>query len=218
MNHNKTQTESPVIYRTDMQHLYQFTEGEFLEFDKVVPMRLNKEMDTVSPKLYFLLMTICGQIESIVIRICKDLDMYNDKGGFSACYKNLCDTSDVMAKQSVQIITTREIIRPFGKAENNTPSWWTSYNKVKHAIPEGIEHATVKNTVCALSGLYLLLNLYKLIPSRRPKDILCTQYWFYDRPMLMPLSNNINRSDYVLDIDYKSNLFILKSHFIPSDE
>ena len=217
MNHNTTESESPITYRTDMQQLYQFTEGEFLEFDKIVPMNLNKEMSTVSPKLYFLLMAICGQIESLVIHICRDIDMYNDNDSFFTCYKNLWDKSDVIEKQSVQIITTREIIRPFGKTENGTPSWWASYNKVKHTIPEGLEHATVKNTVCALGGLYLLLNLYKLIP-RIPKDILDTQCWLHNRTMFRPLSKKNNEFSYVQDRDYKSNLFILKSHFKITDE
>ena len=188
-----------------------------MEFDKIVPMRLNKEMSAVSPKLYFLLMTICGQIESVVIHICKDLNMYNDKGGFSACYKNLCEKSDVIEKQSVQIVTTREIIRPFGKTENGTPSWWASYNKVKHTIPEGIEHATVKNTVYALGGLYLLLNIYKLIHDRRPKDILDRKCWYHNRKLPILLSEDIDKSGDVQDIDYKSNLFILKSYFLALD-
>ena len=200
-----------------MQQLYQFTEGEFLEFDKIVPMKLNKEMNAVSPKLYFLLMAICGQIESIVIRICKDIDMYDGNGGLSVCYKNLWDKSDVMEKQSVQIITTRDIIRPFGKTENDIPPWWTLYNKVKHTIPEGIEYATVKNTIYALGGLYLLLNLYKSIP-RIPKDILNTQCWFHNRTMFIPLLKKNNEFSYVQDRDYKSNLFILKSHFKITDE
>ena len=136
-------------YITEMQYLYQSTEGEFLEFDKIVPMRFNPTMNAVSPKLYFLLMTICGQIESIVIHICKDLGMYKKNEKFVACYKKLLEKSDIIEKQSVELAATRQIIKPFVKTNTGTPSWWTSYNKVKHTIPKGIEHATVENTIDA---------------------------------------------------------------------
>ena len=39
--HNGTATNSQIKYMTDMQELYQFTERQFLEFDEIVPMRLN---------------------------------------------------------------------------------------------------------------------------------------------------------------------------------
>ena len=65
---NKTAADAPIKYMTDMQELYRFTERQFLEFDEIVPMRLNRNGDTVSPRLYFLLMTICGQVESITGR------------------------------------------------------------------------------------------------------------------------------------------------------
>ena len=105
--------------------MYQFTEREFLEFDKVVPMRFNSAMNVVSPKLYFLLMTICGQIESTVIHICKNLDMYKKNENFGTCYKKLLKESDVIERQSVEIPATRQIIKPFVKTNTDTPSWWT---------------------------------------------------------------------------------------------
>ena len=212
---NKPETDS-TTYKTDMCHLYQFTESEFLEFDKIVPMRLNTNMMVVSPKLYFLLMTICGQIESLVACICKDLDMYKNGEKFAACYKKLLEKSNVIENQSVQIVTTRNIIKPFAKTKNDTPSWWTSYNKVKHTIPKGIEYATMENTLHALGGLYLLLILHRLVPDKTPNDILDKQYWAHDSTMPFLLSDYLPRFNYIQDKDYISNLFFLKSYFVPS--
>ena len=216
--HDKTGANLQLSYTAEMQELYKFTEGEFLEFDKIVPMRLNKKMNAVSPKLYFLLMSICGQIESVAINICKNLDMYDKDDKFAACYKKLCNESDVMESQSVQIVTTRCIIRPFTKTKNDTPSWWTSYNKVKHEIPSGIEHATVKNTVHALGGLYLLLNIYESSLQKNPKGILDKHHWV-DKNVVQPtLLNKIKRISNVPEKDPNSNLFILKKHFMESDQ
>ncbi len=174
---NKTAAESPIKYMTDMQELYRLTEKQFLEFDEIVPMRLNRKGDTVSPKLYFLLMTICGQVESITGHICKYFDIRADSDMFGPLYKKLCEKSSAIEKQSVQVVMTRDVLRPFGKTENDIPSWWTSYNKVKHDIPEGMERATVRHTVQALGGLYLLLNFYQSIPRIEPKDMLDAENW-----------------------------------------
>ena len=211
--HNGTTIDSPIKYMTDMQELYRFTERQFLEFDEIVPMRLNRKGDTVSPKLYFLLMTICGQVESVTGRICKSLDIRAESDTFSALYKKLCEEFSTTKEQSVQTVMTREVIRPFGETENDTPSWWTSYNKVKHDIPKGIERATVRHTIHALGGLYLLLNFYQSIPCNNPKDILDAENWFSGNPTPRLPSN---RFGYVPDVDYKSSLFILKSHFMQS--
>lgn len=200
-----------MTYIAEMQYLYQFTEREFLEFDKVVPMRFNPTMNVVSPKLYFLLMTICGQIESTVIHICKNLDMYKKNENFGTCYKKLLKESDIIERQSVEISATRQIIKPFVKTNTDTPSWWTSYNKVKHTIPKGIEHSTVKNTVHALAGLYLLMTFHRSIPIKTHKDILNTQYWVHDYAM-NPIPNRRNIS-FIPDKYFISTLFILKSHF-----
>ena len=218
-NRDETEAGIRISYVAEMQEMYRFTEGEFLKFDEVVPMRLNKEMTTVSPKLYFLLMTICGQVESVVIRICEDLGIiHKSKSAFFTCYQKLHENSDVVKRQSVQVAPTREIIKPFIHAKGDPPLWWTSYNKVKHTIPEGIEHATVENTLHALGGLHLLLNLYKSIPYRHPIGIFDTQNWIHDRTMPAQLSSRIGWLSCVPDKDYKSDLFILKSHFMPSDE
>ena len=139
-----------------------------MKFDEIVPMRLNKRMGTVSPKLYFLLMIICGQVESVVIRICKYLDMYNGKSTFSTCYQKLHVRSDVLERQSVQVTTTREIIKPFVQTKKGTPLWWRSYNKVKHTIPEGIEHATVKNTPPRIERATPATEPLQINPSQTP--------------------------------------------------
>lgn len=211
--HDATKVDLPIKYMKDMHELYQFTERQFLEFDEIVPMRLNREGKTVSPKLYFLLMTICGQVESLTRRICQSLDIGKENDTFRAHYEKLHEEFSTIKELSVQTITTCEIIRPFEETENTVPLWWTSYNKVKHEIPKGIERATVRNTVHALGGLYLLLYIYKSIPCNDPRDILDTNHWFPSNQMVRLSSYRFGQ---VPNVDYKSSLFVLKNHFIQS--
>ena len=119
--HNGTAIGSRIKYMTDMQELYQFTERQFLEFDEIVPMRLNRKGDTVSPKLYFLLMTICGQVESVTGLFCKSLDIRAECDKFGVLYKKLCEEFSAIKEQSVQTVMTREVIRPFGGNEKRYP-------------------------------------------------------------------------------------------------
>ena len=102
--HNGTAIDSRIKYMADMQELYQFTERQFLEFDEIVPMRLNRKGDTVSPKLYFLLMTICGQVESVTGCICKSLDIRAKCDKFGVLYKKLCEELGAINEQSVQTV------------------------------------------------------------------------------------------------------------------
>ena len=103
--HNETTIVSSAKYMADMQELYRFTERQFLEFDEIVPMRLNKEGNVVSPKLYFLLMAVCGQVESVTRHICKELGIPVKKNdGFGTLYNKLRGKFSLIKEQSVQIV------------------------------------------------------------------------------------------------------------------
>jgi len=46
-------------------------------------------------------------------------------------------------------------------SSNRIPDWWTSYNRVKHEWFDRIKDATLKNTIEALAGLFVLNILHK---------------------------------------------------------
>ena len=74
----------------------------------------------------------------------------------------------------------------------------------------------MKNTLHALGGLYLLLTLHRLVPDKTPNNILDKQYWVHDSTMPFLLSDYLPRFNDIQDKDYISNLFFLKSYFVPS--
>ena len=95
--------------------------------------------------------------------------MYNPKDNFPKRYSKLCQGQNVMKKQSVQTVTTREIIKPFAKTGNNTPSWWNSYNQVKHEVPKSLKDATMKNTIHALGRTVPAVEFLQINPYKKTK-------------------------------------------------
>ena len=63
-------------------------------------------------------------------------------------------------------------IKPFEKWEYyKAPSWWTSYNKLKHNKSKHIEEANLENAICASSGLLVLIKTIALVLKCSPKLI-----------------------------------------------
>lgn len=53
-------------------------------------------------------------------------------------------------------------LHPFKDFDRKSPSWWVSYNKIKHEMLEQLEkRATLENTISALAGLFVLNILHK---------------------------------------------------------
>ena len=212
-------------YYLDMMGLYRYTERQFLEFDEIVPMITNQHSIN-SPKLYFLLLTTCGQIESVMNKICENLyGISEEEFKFYKSYKKL-NENKVLDHLSVKVMKTNCICRPF--VDTSRPfskpgsffskprhkleiNWWESYNDAKHKIPTGMKHGTISNTVSALAALYLLLNFFISIPSKESKSILKLDRWRLNvEPWYIESSHLIPN---IITKNSNSNLFALKQFF-----
>ena len=190
-------------YSQRMMDLYMYTERQFLEFDEIVPMMTN-EHTVNSPKLYFTLLTTCGQIESVMNKIYYILYGYIPKKfNFYEYYKKL-NESKVLEQLSVKVMKTESTCTPFSDV-----SWWHSHNEAKHEMPVGIKQGTISNTVSALAALYLLLDFFNSIPPREPQSILNPIRWFQNRK---PIYKPIYPPNVVED---KHSDMFLKNHYFP---
>ena len=59
----------------------------------------------------------------------------------------------------VMIIQTREDITPFENWSTDTPTWWSSYNHIKHEAM--FDEANLDNVINALAALFLLICIKK---------------------------------------------------------
>ena len=125
---------------------------------------------TFSSNYIFLFLSICSEIDSLAGEYCNIITSDSDVnwGGIVnkidliiSKHPNLrnkrIDTKDPFEKQSFV---------PFTKIEENTTSWWTDYNKIKHNRTEkdssgryNYQKANLKNILHAIASLYILLLL-----------------------------------------------------------
>jgi len=167
-------------YISKMREIYQATERQFLEFNEVVPFETN-EWSVNSPKLYFILLTTCGQIESLMKKISNNLNIKLEKEDFPNYYEKI-NQKKVLSKQTIVLIKTEKIIHPFFE-DSSDHFWWISHNKAKHELPEGILHGTINNVIHALAALFALHNVIGHIPVENPTMILESKYWETHEPI-----------------------------------
>jgi hypothetical protein len=77
-------------------------------------------------------------------------------------YKNILNAYFLKIKD-LQVFITRYglTLTPWDEWQRNeNPFWWKAYNKVKHERSQHFHEANLKNTLNAVSGLYLFLLYY----------------------------------------------------------
>lgn len=69
--------------------------------------------------------------------------------------ENKLDPNNKLSNYTVTIIQTKEHLTPFKDWVRQTPTWWSSYNKVKHHAE--FDEANLDNVIQALAALLLLV-------------------------------------------------------------
>lgn len=126
--------------------------------------------NTFSVKYLQLILSICGEIDTICKRFCSCLDP-----SINSKYSTINDYRSIILKYFPQI--TKEIVninqhiyydvQPWQSWANlRNPDWWNTYNQIKHhrdEIWKGKEtykHANQKATIEALCALYIVLEYW----------------------------------------------------------
>ncbi|MCH7560062.1 MAG: hypothetical protein IIC67_01600 [Thaumarchaeota archaeon] len=167
-------------FQNKMRKIYRVTEDQFLEFSEIVPFETN-EWSVNSPRLYFLLLTICGQVESLMKKICSEVKIKPEREDFPNYY-DIINKDNLLGIQKLFLIKTEQSLNPFN--ENDSQHfWWISHNKAKHELPEGILHGTIKNVIYGLGGLFALHEILSKIPYEDKQRILISKNWNTHKPI-----------------------------------
>lgn len=148
---------------------YKQVEGDFFSLEPFCA--IDKANDSAfSTKYLQLILSICGEIDTICKRMCSCLDLEMD---IETCGIN--DYKNIIMKHYPQIADERvriekhiyHEVQPWQPwAYRNTPHWWTVYNKVKHHrdevwnSKEAYKYANQKTTIDALCALYIVLEYW----------------------------------------------------------
>lgn len=122
--------------------------------------------NSFSVKYLQLILSICGEIDTICKRLCYCLDETIDvaKVGIDDYRAILMANYPQIADECVSIKRHNyRKIKPFQSwAFKHNPQWWDAYNRIKHHRDEdysgkkAYQHATQKNVIDALAGLYIV--------------------------------------------------------------
>lgn len=136
-----------------------------------------------STKYLHLILSICGEIDTICKRMCSCLDSDMD---MNTCGIN--EYKNVLMEHYPKIAGEKVIIRQHIYREvkpwqawthKNTPHWWSLYNKVKHHRDEvwngkeAYKYANQKTTIEALCALYIVLEywaVYNYVLNNQDKN------------------------------------------------
>ena len=154
------------------------------------------EIDTAndnafSIKYLQLLLSVCGEIDSICKTFCKTQDDHfnSEKAGMSDYIPVLLQSYPTFAGETVQVLEHRyREIRPWKSiTKGYIPNWWSRYNAVKHHRDEkeNYKYANQKNTIEALSALYVLIEYWaaqNFVPCKE-KVFSHKDTAFYDRTL-----------------------------------
>lgn len=123
-----------------------------------------------STKYLQLVLSICGEIDTICKRMCNCLDPNMDMNtcGINEYKSILMEHYPQIAAERVRIEKHiyREVQPWKSWAHKRTPQWWSIYNKVKHHRDdlwnnkEAYKYANQKTTIDALCALYIVLEYW----------------------------------------------------------
>lgn len=119
-------------------------------------------LNTYSIRYAWIFLSTCSEIDVVFKVLCEQVEPgAKPKGTFWT----INDSRDVLLKHfpkfPLMIVTIpqyRTTAKPWEEWGNGShPSWWSSYNKVKHHRHEHFEKASLSNVIDALAGLYCLV-------------------------------------------------------------
>ena len=187
----------------EMLSFYFETERDFVELSRIIPLGNNPE--TYSPKLYNILQSSCGQVESMMRIICDKFNIsHTKKPDFPELYK-LLNQNHILELQTIDLIKRKTAYRPFVlEAGKESPNWWSSYNGTKHGLPQGLKSGNIGNTILALCGLYALhcMTHYSRYSLGNFFD---SKSWHVETSTIMTVNGEIVR--HALDERPKSKIF-----------
>ena len=142
-------------------HYFIALDTEFLKLSRYVE-PAEKNMDTYSIEIARMLMATTQECDVVLKQLCNVL---GDGSASNEHAYRLFVPSKIPSFANLRVNLPRYSIEatPFyGWNDNQTPTWWTANNKVKHQRHTHFDEANLRNLIDAMSGLMVsVLYLYR---------------------------------------------------------
>lgn len=129
--------------------------SRWIEFDKA-------NASCYSLEIARLLMVAAQEVDVVAKELCSELAPKAKAGKIGAYKAVILKSFPGLPKSKVEIPKHGLTLKPWSEwaTGENPPLWWTANNKVKHERREHFHQATLKNTLNAVGGLFILLLLH----------------------------------------------------------
>ena len=138
---------------------FQGLENQLLECLNYIPF-IEKNKDTISPKFIPIILESCSLIESIFKISVEEANM-----NFKKYSKKIDDLLQLSETISIFLVTPIQFIMPYRNWTNQIPSWWDTYNKLKHNRINNYDLATYVTVINSLVALHQLISKNRLFTN-----------------------------------------------------
>lgn len=116
-----------------------------------------KNFSTYSIELTHLLLSISSEVDVVSKILCDEFRTTKKPDNMNTYRELICKNINYFSTQTVYIVKNNLVLQPWIEWDSgNNPSWWKSYNKVKHERNINFEEANLKNVLYSISGLFIL--------------------------------------------------------------
>lgn len=140
---------------------YESLEEDFIKTIRYVSLE-EENFNTYSIEYSRLLQAICSEIDVVLKELSsKDGD---EKTNIAQYYKYIEENRPTLINEEVKVIKFLNLkLYPLKNwTQKDSPTWWSSHNKIKHNRNEKMIYANLENVLNSLSALYLLENVLLL--------------------------------------------------------
>ena len=149
-----------LTYKNKYWDYYLQMENDFFSFAPYCEIDESNK-NTYSIKYLQLLLSICGEIDTILKSLCKKLDNTLDENacGIDDYIKILNEKKPKFATETISVVgyKLKEIVAWKSISKGFAPNFWSVYNSVKHHrdLSDNYKKANQKNVLEALCALYI---------------------------------------------------------------
>lgn len=156
----------------------------------------SENFDSYSLELARILFAAASEVDVVAKRLCQELDTKSKANNIIKYKKEILAAHPGMVSAIVEIPRFGLILRPWIQWEtDDSPLWWRAYNNVKHHRHTHFAEASLKHTLNAVAGLFVLLLFYyrnegqNALLAPDPTIFRAGAPFHVDRPMWGPVVN-----------------------------
>ncbi len=117
--------------------------------------------DSYSLELARILFAAASEVDVVAKRLCQDLNAEGNANNITTYKKEILAVHPQMVSAVVEIPRFGLTLTPWVQWKTDpSPLWWRAYNNVKHHRHTHFAEASLKHTLNAVAGLFVLLLFY----------------------------------------------------------